>query len=161
MNDALYHRQRVCMYCKVRKIMAMWLCSVLHQLQIFPPSCNIYWPNMKVIQVSQMTCYTYTQCLFIIIINIWFAIRRLNKYILYAEGLSKGMQPTQSVNEMKCINEKMTCNTQDTNRSWYVPKANVDHTVRGQWTITFDHSVTTPYREPASFTDYQRVVALS
>ncbi len=120
-------------------------------------------------------------------INIWFAIRRLNKYILYAEGLSKGTQATQSVNEqatqsvneqaaqsvneqaaqsvneqaaqsvneqaaqsvneqaaqsvneqaaqsvneqaaqsvneMKCTNEKMTCNTQDTNRSWYVPKA--------------------------------------
>ncbi len=37
-----------------------------------------------------------------IFINIWFAIRRLNKYILYAEGLSKGMQATQSVlwNEM-------------------------------------------------------------
>ncbi len=30
-------------------------------------------------------------------INIWFAIRRLNKYILYAKGLSKGMQATQSV----------------------------------------------------------------
>ncbi len=33
-----------------------------------------------------------------IIINIWFAIRRLNKYILYAKGLSKGMQASQSVN---------------------------------------------------------------
>ncbi len=35
-------------------------------------------------------------------INIWFAIRRFNKYILYAEGLSKGTQATQSVkrNEM-------------------------------------------------------------
>ncbi len=87
----------------------------------------------------------------------------MNKYILYAEGLSKGTQATQSVNEqatqsvneqaaqsvneqaaqsvneqaaqsvneqaaqsvneMKCTNEKMTCNTQDTNRSWYVPNA--------------------------------------
>ncbi len=27
----------------------------------------------------------------------WFAIRRLNKYILYARGLSKGMQTTQNV----------------------------------------------------------------
>ncbi len=38
----------------------------------------------------------------IIYINIWFAIWRLNKYILYAEGLSKGTQATQSVkwNEM-------------------------------------------------------------
>ncbi len=37
-----------------------------------------------------------------IFINLWFAIRRLNKYILYAEGLSKGMQATQSIkwNEM-------------------------------------------------------------
>ncbi len=35
-------------------------------------------------------------------INIWFAIRRLNKYILYAKGLSKGTQVTQGVkwNEM-------------------------------------------------------------
>ncbi len=34
--------------------------------------------------------------------NIWFAIIRLKKYILYANGLSKGMQATQSVkwNEM-------------------------------------------------------------
>ncbi len=40
--------------------------------------------------------------IFIIFINIWFAIRRLNKYILYAKGLSKGTQATQSVkwNEM-------------------------------------------------------------
>ncbi len=30
-------------------------------------------------------------------INIWFAIRRLNKYILYDDGLSKGTQATQSV----------------------------------------------------------------
>ncbi len=38
----------------------------------------------------------------IIFINIWFAIRRLNKYILYSKGLSKGTQATQSVkwNEM-------------------------------------------------------------
>ncbi len=37
-----------------------------------------------------------------ICINIWFAIRRLNKYILYAKRLSKGTQATQSVkwNEM-------------------------------------------------------------
>ncbi len=54
------------------------------------------------------------------------------------------MQATQSVNEMKCTNEKMTCNTQDTNLSWYVPKANVDHTIRGQGTSILDHSATTP-----------------
>ncbi len=37
-----------------------------------------------------------------ILINIWFAIRRLNKYILYTKRLSKGTQATQSVkwNEM-------------------------------------------------------------
>ncbi len=29
-------------------------------------------------------------------INIWFANRRLNKYILFAKGLSKGTQATQS-----------------------------------------------------------------
>ncbi len=33
----------------------------------------------------------------IIIINIWFAIQRLDKYILYAKGLSKSMQATQIV----------------------------------------------------------------
>ncbi len=58
--------------------------------------------------------------------------------------LSKGMQATQSINEMKCTNEKMTCNTQDTNLSWYVPKANVDHTIRGHGTSTLDHLATTP-----------------
>ncbi len=29
-------------------------------------------------------------------INIWFAIRILNKYILYAKGFSEGTQATQS-----------------------------------------------------------------
>ncbi len=40
----------------------------------------------------------------------------------------------------------MTWNTQDTNLSWYVPKANIDHTIRGQGTAvsTSDHSATTP-----------------
>ncbi len=40
--------------------------------------------------------------IFIIFINIWFGIRRLNKYIFYAKGLSKGTHATQSVkwNEM-------------------------------------------------------------
>ncbi len=39
---------------------------------------------------------------FNIFIKIWFAIRRLNKYILYAKGLSKCTQVTESVkwNEM-------------------------------------------------------------
>ncbi len=71
-------------------------------------------------------------------------LRRLNKYILYADGLSKGMQASQRVNEMKCTNEKMTCNIQDTNLSCYVPKANVDHTVRGEGTSTVDQLANTP-----------------
>ncbi len=71
-------------------------------------------------------------------------ILRLNKDILYTKRLSKGTLATQSVNEMKCTNEKRTRNTQDTNLSWYVPNANVDHTVRGQGTNTLDHSTTTP-----------------
>ncbi len=44
-----------------------------------------------------------------IFINIWFVIRRLNKCILYAKGLSNGMQATQSVkwNEMYKWNDDM------------------------------------------------------
>ncbi len=40
----------------------------------------------------------------------------------------------------------MIWNNQDTNLSWYVPKANVDHTISGQGTAvsTLDHSATTP-----------------
>ncbi len=74
------------------------------------------------------------------------AIRRLNNSILYTEGLSKGMQATKSVYEIKCINEKMTWNTQDTNLRWYVPKANMDDTIYGQGTArsTLGHSFTTP-----------------
>ncbi len=81
----------------------------------------------------------------VIFINIWFAIWRLNKYILYAKGLSKGMQATQSVKWNECTNEKMTWNTQDMNLSWYVPNANVDHTISGWRTAisTLDHSATT------------------
>ncbi len=48
--------------------------------------------------------------------------------------------------EMKYTNEKMTWNSHDTNLSWYVPKANVDHTISGQGTAisTLDNSITTP-----------------
>ncbi len=60
------------------------------------------------------------------------------------KGFLKTHRPPQMSNEMKCTNEKMTCNTQDTNLSWYVPKANVDHTIRCHGTITLDHSATTP-----------------
>ncbi len=47
---------------------------------------------------------------------------------------------------MKCTNEKMTWNIQDMNLSWYVPKANVDHTINWQGTAvsTLDLSATTP-----------------
>ncbi len=39
----------------------------------------------------------------------------------------------------------MTWNTKDTNLSWYVHKAHVDHTISGQETAdsTLDHSDTT------------------
>ncbi len=50
--------------------------------------------------------------------------------------------------EMICTNEKIKRNTQDTNRSWYVPEANVDHTIIGQLTAmnTLDHSAIIPRR---------------
>ncbi len=49
---------------------------------------------------------------------------------------------------MKYTNEKMTWNTQDTNLSWYVPKANLDHTISAQGTAdsTLDHSASTPLK---------------
>ncbi len=68
----------------------------------------------------------------------------INTYIV--EGLSKGTQATKKVSsEMKCINENMTWNTQDTNLSWCVPNAYVNHTIRGQGTAisTLGHSATT------------------
>ncbi len=60
------------------------------------------------------------------------------------KGFLKALRPPKVSNGMKCTNDKMTCNTQDMNLSWYVPKANVDHTVRGQGISTFDNTVTTP-----------------
>ncbi len=81
----------------------------------------------------------------IFIINIWFAIWRLNKYILYAKGLSKGTQATQSVkwNEIYKWKDDMK---HPGYVSSYVPKANVDHTISGQGTgiSTLDHSATIP-----------------
>ncbi len=38
----------------------------------------------------------------------------------------------------------MICNPQDTNLSWYVPKANVDDTIEGKGTSNLDHLVSTP-----------------
>ncbi len=57
------------------------------------------------------------------------------------------MQATQSVKWNENTNEKMIWNTQDLNLSWYVPKANVDHTISGQGTAisTLDHSATMPW----------------
>ncbi len=56
------------------------------------------------------------------------------------------MQATQSVKWNEMYKWKMTWNTQDTNLSSYVPKANVDHNISGQGTgiINLDHSATTP-----------------
>ncbi len=58
----------------------------------------------------------------------------------------KAGRPPKVLNEMKCTNENMTQNTQYTNLSSYVLKANVDHTKRSQRTgiNTLDHSATTP-----------------
>ncbi len=80
------------------------------------------------------------------LINTWFAIRRLNKYIFYGKGFLKAHRPPKVEIEMKCTSEKMTWNIQDTNLSWYVPRANVGHTISGQGTAvnTLDHSATTP-----------------
>ncbi len=47
------------------------------------------------------------------------------------KGFLKAQRPAKVSNEMKCINEKMTWNTQDANHSWYVPNANVAHTISG------------------------------
>ncbi len=49
-------------------------------------------------------------------------------------GFLKARRPPKVSNEMKYTNEKMTWNTQDTNLSSYVPKANVDHTISGNGT---------------------------
>ncbi len=53
---------------------------------------SVFWVHFC-LQCTLMILYI----IFYIFINIRFAIRRLNKYILYAKGLSKGTQATQSV----------------------------------------------------------------
>ncbi len=57
-------------------------------------------------------------------------------------GFLNARRPPKVLNEMKCTNEKMTRNSQDTNLS----KANVDHTISRQGTgiSTLDNSATTP-----------------
>ncbi len=69
----------------------------------------------------------------------------INTYYML-KGFLKASRPPTVTNEMKCTNEKMTWNTQDTNLNSYVPKANVDHTISGQGTgiSTLDHSASTP-----------------
>ncbi len=69
----------------------------------------------------------------------------INTYYMLKDFL-KARSPPKASNEMKCTNEKMTWNTQHTNRSRYVPTTNVHHTISGQGTviITLDHSATTP-----------------
>ncbi len=76
-------------------------------------------------------------------INIWFEIQRLNKYTLYANMLSKGVQATQCVKRDEIYKWK---HDMDTNLSSCVPKANVNHTISGLGTgiSTLDESVTTP-----------------
>ncbi len=67
----------------------------------------------------------------------------INTYYMLKSFLKASRPPKD---EMKCANEKMTWNTQDTNLSSYMPKANVDHTISGQGTgiSTLYHSPTTP-----------------
>ncbi len=62
------------------------------------------------------------------------------------KGFLKECRPPKLSHEMKCTNEKMTRNGQDTNLSSYVAKANVNHNMSGQGTdtSTLDHSATTP-----------------
>ncbi len=67
----------------------------------------------------------------------------INTYYML-KGFLKARRPPKVSNEMKCTNEKMICNTEDTNLSLYVPKTNVDHTIRSQVYSTLDHSATTP-----------------
>ncbi len=54
----------------------------------------------------------------------------INTYYMLEDFL-KAHRPPKVSSEMKCINKNMTWNTQDTNLNWYVPKANVVHTISG------------------------------
>ncbi len=54
----------------------------------------------------------------------------INAYYML-KGILKTRRRTKVSNEMKCANEKMTWNTQDTNLRSYVRNANVDHTKSG------------------------------
>ncbi len=69
----------------------------------------------------------------------------INTYFML-NGFLNACSPPKVSHEMKCTNEKITWNAQDANLGSYVPKANVDHTINGQGTVTstLDHSATTP-----------------
>ncbi len=75
----------------------------------------------------------------------------INKYYIL-KGFLKAHMPPKVSNEMKCTNEKMTWNTKDMNLSSYVPKANVDHTIR---ISTLGHSVTIPRAHCINFASIQ------
>ncbi len=76
----------------------------------------------------------------------WFLFRRLNKYILYAEGLSKGRQATQSVKWNEIYKWKVDMKYPVYEPELVCAKANVDHTISDQRTAisTFNHLATTP-----------------
>ncbi len=85
-------------------------------------------------ELPQSTFLSLTYMPFIFI-EIWVAIRKLNKYILYAEWLSNSMQATQNFKRNEW--NEMYKWKDDTNLSWYVPRANVDHTCKWVWTRNF------------------------
>ncbi len=74
-------------------------------------------------------------------INIWFVVRRCWKAFWRHVGHPKCQMKWNL--QMKRDDMKSTWNTI---LSWYVPKANVDHTISGQGTAisTLDHLATTP-----------------
>ncbi len=86
----------------------------------------------------------------------------INTYYMLM-GFLKARRPPKESNEMKCTNENMTWNTQDTNLSSYVPKANVDHTISDQGTgiSTLYHSATTPRTPMCHFMDWSHPCYLS
>ncbi len=72
------------------------------------------------------------------------------------KGFQKARRQPKVSTEMKCTNEMMIWNTQDTNLSSYVPKANVDHTISWQGICinTLDHSATTSHNFKKSLKSY-------
>ncbi len=96
LNIALIYTARIRMFTHT------WLWSTLTR------SCLQQWNNKNYSIVLNINALCFIHCYklhklllfyyyWLIFINIWFAIWRLNQYILYDKGLSKGMQATQSV----------------------------------------------------------------